>query len=463
MTEKSKKIKDKKTMFIYSTVFLSILLVYIFCAVVIPSILHEHTLVKTEAVEANCWECGSLEYWTCTDCGKVYEDENASIKTLAWKRKTERLEHVFREATCTEAKTCCLCNYTEGSPLGHDFEPPQYMWSENMSECTATRICKRDSAHIDTETAQSVFAYNCYTVDFDNSDFGVVCAMFDKNNGIYENTYEGNLIPTVVGSTGGQTFELEKLGTISYPSNITAQDFDITYIDGIKYRFVGMSNDTIRLYKEDDYKNFIEINHVGHHNYIAVSPHNIESFGGKVLFTGYRAKLEWFACDIKKLTSDPPEYNNYCLSFDQNIIGKDATPCIDFENNILYWYGYTTHYSDTSDTNKIIITAWDISELNLNDPKNEQVKLISQTTTDNFGVTQGRKCYNGDLYIGVANTGKPFESKLLRLDAETGTVKTKLEFDSINEIEGISYTIKGNEITWFISDYFDFFNIKIER
>ncbi len=461
MTDKPKKMIDKKAMCIYCAVFLLILLIYVFCTVALPVILHEHTLVKTEALEPTCEEYGNLEYWTCTDCGKVYEDEDASVRTRTWKRRIETHEHVFFDATCTEAKTCCLCKYAEESPLGHDFEPPQYVWSENMMECTATMVCRRNPYHVETETVKSVLIDDCYIAEFENLSFGISRAYNIDENG-YENVYEGEKIPTTV--EDNKTFYLEKLETISYPSNdMSAHDFDVVYINGIKYRFVGMSNDTIRIYKENDYENFIEINHVGNHNYVDISPYKIESLGGKVLFTGYRERLDWFVCDMESLTAENSEYENYSLYFDHYTIGMDATPYIDFENNILYWYGYTTHFADASDENKIIITAWDISELDFSNPNESQIKLISQNTIDYLGVIQGGRCYDGDIYMGASNVEYPHESRLLRLDAATGTVKTKLVFEETNVIQGVSYIIEGNNITWYISDYYDLYKVKIER
>ena len=36
---------------------------------------------------------------------------------------------------------------------GHDWDAPTYAWSEDYSECTATRVCKNDPTHTDTATA----------------------------------------------------------------------------------------------------------------------------------------------------------------------------------------------------------------------------------------------------------------------------------------------------------------------
>ena len=462
MSDKPKKITmDKKTVYIYSGVFVAILLVYILCAVVIPLMLHKHTLVKTEAVSATCAIGGNYEYWTCTECEKVYEDEAGKIRTRKWKMKTEKLKHIFGEADCTHAKTCELCNNTEGLPLGHDFEPTTYVWAENMSECTAMRTCRRDPTHVECETAPAILTDNYYTVEFLNIDFGTA-RVYNRGENGYENTYEGEKLPTLI-ENAENTFELDKLGTISYPASNTAHDFDITYIEDVKYRFVGMANNTIRLYVGDDYTKFYEMNHSGPHRYIAVSPESPDFFYGKAMFTGYAGKLEWISCDMVSLTLEPVEYTSNYLQFDQYVIGKEATPCVDFENDIVYWFGYTTHSVDESEANKVIITAWDISEVDLDSPDESKVKLISKITVDYFGVMQGRKCFDGDIYMSAINPNKPHESRLLRLDAKTGTVKTKLEFGSLDVIEGVSVMIQGNNIKWYISDYYDLYNIKLEK
>ncbi len=63
-------------------------------------------------------------------------------------------------ATCTAAgshyRDCSVCGYrqTENtSALGHQWGNPTYSWATNGSSCTATRVCSRDSSHVDTETA----------------------------------------------------------------------------------------------------------------------------------------------------------------------------------------------------------------------------------------------------------------------------------------------------------------------
>ena len=55
---------------------------------------------------------------TCTECGAT---------------EGEPLGHAWADATCTEAKTCTICGATEGEPLGH-------VWAD--ATCTKPRTCK---------------------------------------------------------------------------------------------------------------------------------------------------------------------------------------------------------------------------------------------------------------------------------------------------------------------------------
>ena len=49
-------------------------------------------------------------------------------------------------ATCTSGKTCTVCGGSS-EPLGHDWST----WTQNSDEKTHTRICKRDTSHMETE------------------------------------------------------------------------------------------------------------------------------------------------------------------------------------------------------------------------------------------------------------------------------------------------------------------------
>ena len=114
-----------------------------------PSHIHSAgTPVKENEVPATCTEDGSYDLVTyCTTC----------------------LEKISEEHKTTSA-------------LGHDFNAPTYEWNSDYSECTASRVCKHNSSHIETETESSVYNVDTpetieddglarYTVNFTNDAF----------------------------------------------------------------------------------------------------------------------------------------------------------------------------------------------------------------------------------------------------------------------------------------------------
>lgn len=47
--------------------------------------------------------------------------------------------HEWQDATCTSAKTCRLCEKTEGEPLGHDWQPATCTTMQSCRVCNATK------------------------------------------------------------------------------------------------------------------------------------------------------------------------------------------------------------------------------------------------------------------------------------------------------------------------------------
>ena len=83
-----------------------------------------HTLAHHEARETGCTTSGSLEYWTCSYCGKYFLNEEATLETNAEAvviaaRGHNWVERAGKAATCTEAgwekyNYCPRCKTTEG-------------------------------------------------------------------------------------------------------------------------------------------------------------------------------------------------------------------------------------------------------------------------------------------------------------------------------------------------------------
>ena len=147
---------------------------------------HSFVGVKTEPT---CTEEGYTTY-TCSVCGATYvgdyvpalghdwgeptyewnEDHTACTATRVCRRDESHVETVKAEitsedlkATCTEGdRTVYTAKFQEdwaepqtavmekGEPLGHDWGETSYQWSEDHMDCTATRVCRRDSSHTET-------------------------------------------------------------------------------------------------------------------------------------------------------------------------------------------------------------------------------------------------------------------------------------------------------------------------
>jgi hypothetical protein len=106
--------------------------------------------IRTDEVAATCEEGGSyIEVVSCAVCGK----------------------ELSRQRRATD-------------PLGHDWSEPTYVWTELLDSVTATRVCKRDATHVETETVEtelypkaigdSARELVTFTATFANPAFGTV-------------------------------------------------------------------------------------------------------------------------------------------------------------------------------------------------------------------------------------------------------------------------------------------------
>ena len=162
-----------------------------------------HSLTPTAAKEATCTEPGNSAYWTCDVCRKLFSDEGAkneisapvviaalehswgeteytwnedhstvtALRTCTRDGAHQETETVDASATVTTEPTCEAkgeTTYTGAAftntaftaqtvkediePLGHDWGEAEYVWNEDNTKVTASRICKHDGAHVETET-----------------------------------------------------------------------------------------------------------------------------------------------------------------------------------------------------------------------------------------------------------------------------------------------------------------------
>ena len=130
--------------------------------VIIPAGHYEHTADSEWHNSAD----GTYHYHKCTHsgCSEILDKANHSGGT----------------ATCENKAVCAVCGLEYGDKLGHDYGEVKYTWTDNV--CKAERVCKHDSAHIESETVTAtgttITAATCkekgkmkYTATFENTAF----------------------------------------------------------------------------------------------------------------------------------------------------------------------------------------------------------------------------------------------------------------------------------------------------
>lgn len=114
----------------------------------------------------------------------------------------DKAEHFGGTATCENKAVCSVCGAEYGDKLGHDYGEVKYTWTSDNT-CKAERVCKHDSAHIESETVTAtgttITAATCkekgkmkYTATFVNTAFSMQEKEVDID--FAEHTY-GDLIP----------------------------------------------------------------------------------------------------------------------------------------------------------------------------------------------------------------------------------------------------------------------------
>ena len=126
----------------------------------------EHVLTHHDAVAATCTETGTVEYWSCSECGKNFADEAAQEELTAL--TVSALGHDFgawevvEPATCTEdglqKQTCTRCGNVAEQPMkapGHNYSD----WTEVYPPtCTETGLEKRTCLRGDDEEERDIKA-----------------------------------------------------------------------------------------------------------------------------------------------------------------------------------------------------------------------------------------------------------------------------------------------------------------
>lgn len=267
--------------------------------------------------------------------------------------------------------------------------------------------------------------------------------------------YFGEKIPSKINS-----FDFQKLLRINYDgSQETCQDIDIFG----NYLFVTFSgSNAIRVYSLIDNNLIAEMSvDVQHGTGIQFSSEYYElNDKFPLLYVG-----GWLSNTINviRITNDNDIWS---ASIVKTMVISDTegyylAPSIDSVNNIMYCYGYKI--GEISPTgNAMRLLKCDLSSLTDNGNGTYTPAILNRIETPYMGVMQGRKYYDGRLYVGFAETRTPHNCRLVSIDVDTGQTKTDIDLSVVttSENEGVCYQINGNDITWYYSDYYNIFSLK---
>ena len=118
---------------------------------------HKYDKDHVETVDATC-TVGKYRRYTCTACGEKKIEYLSDPLGHDWGEWT-----TANPATCSadgeKTGTCSACGAKTTEKIaktGHEWNDPQWTWSKDYKTCTAKFVCKHNSSHTKTITADAV-------------------------------------------------------------------------------------------------------------------------------------------------------------------------------------------------------------------------------------------------------------------------------------------------------------------
>ncbi|MCR5543032.1 MAG: Ig-like domain-containing protein, partial [Eubacterium sp.] len=142
--------------------------------VVIPKLKHEMT--HTPAKDVTCSDDGNVEYWYCSGCEKYYSDEEGTVEI--------------------DPKDIVI------KALGHDWNEPTYVWTEDGDNlvCTAEKKCNNN-------TEDSCIITEVVTINKDDMEINYSPTCTNSGIGIYTAEFKKDVFETQI-----KEVDIPKLG-----------------------------------------------------------------------------------------------------------------------------------------------------------------------------------------------------------------------------------------------------------
>ena len=129
----------------------------------IPVLMHKHTLIKTDAKDATCTDMGNIEYYTCSDCGKLFYDakdtkeaSNVTVKASGHKLvKTAEIAPTCTSSGNVEYFTCSVCGMVFSDAKGMNET------SDVTVNATGHKLVKTDSKAATCTESGNIEYYTC--------------------------------------------------------------------------------------------------------------------------------------------------------------------------------------------------------------------------------------------------------------------------------------------------------------
>jgi len=135
---------------------------------VINKLSHVHKLEKVAAAKATCDKDGNIEYWTCSKCGKLFADSNATLEITEEETLIKATGHDWTDGRITKEPaagkegemtyTCSICGQTYGEPIPALAEEQVEAYEAVDAAEEATDQAQQKAESIDASSSEQALA-----------------------------------------------------------------------------------------------------------------------------------------------------------------------------------------------------------------------------------------------------------------------------------------------------------------